>query len=227
MNVEIRHAPVFAVATVTLSAGEAIRAEAGAMMTMSPDMTIETGAQGGFLKSLTRSLAGGESFFTNVFRPGAAGGVVQLVTALPGDIATIEMDGSHAMFVQSGSFLAAHPDIDVDTKWGGAKTFFGGEGLVLLSCRGAGTMLVSSYGAIDRFVLEAGQAITVDSGHVVAFADTVTFNVRAVGGIKSTMLSGEGLVVDLAGQGEVFLQTRALPSLADWVRRQIPTQSSS
>ena len=116
MNVEIRHAPVFAVATVTLAPGEAIRAEAGAMMTMSPDMTLETGTQGGFLKSLTRSLAGGETFFTNLYRPGPGGGVVQLVTALPGDIATVEMDGRNAMYVQSGSFLAAHPDIDVDTK---------------------------------------------------------------------------------------------------------------
>ena len=87
-------------------------------------------------------------------------------------------------------------------------------------------MLVSSYGAIDSFVLEPGQAITVDSGHVVAFADTVTFNVRTVGGLRSTMLSGEALVVDLAGHGEILLQTRALPSLADWVRSQVPARSS-
>lgn len=225
MEIEIRYAPVFAVATVTLAPGESIRAEAGAMMTMTTDMTIETGAQGGFLKSLARSVAGGESFFTNVFNGGAGGGVLQLVTQLPGDIAQLDVQGS--IFVQSGSYLASDPSISVDAKWGGARSFFGGVGLVLLSCQGAGKLLVSSYGAIDRFVLEPGQAITVDTGHVVAFADTVQFNVRRVGGLKSTMLSGEGLVVDLSGHGEVFLQTRNLSSLSDWVKAQVPPTSSS
>ncbi len=224
MEIEIRHAPVFAVATVTLGPGEGIRAEAGAMMSMTPDTTIETGAQGGFLKSLARSVAGGESFFTNVFTAGGGGGVVQLVTGLPGDIAVLDLTGS--MFVQSGSYLASDSSITVDAKWGGAKSFFGGEGLVLLNCQGTGKLLVSSYGAIDRFTIEPGQALTVDTGHVVAFADTVTFNVRQVGGIKSTMLSGEGLVVDLAGHGEVFLQTRNLSALSDWVKSQVPPPPS-
>ena len=224
MEIEIRHAPVFAVATVNLAAGESIRAESGAMMTMSPDTAIETGAQGGFLKSLARSVAGGESFFTNVFTAGSDGGVVQLVTGLPGDIAELELSG--AMLVQSGSYLASDTGITVDAKWGGARSFFGGEGLVLLHCQGAGKLLVSSYGAIDRFTLEPGQAITVDTGHVVAFADTVTFDVRQVGGLKSTMLSGEGLVVDLAGHGEVLLQTRSLSALSDWVTAQVPPPPS-
>jgi uncharacterized protein (TIGR00266 family) len=169
-------------------------------------------------------VAGGESFFTNVFTAGAGGGVVQLVTSLPGDIAVLELDG--AMFVQSGSYLASEPALTVDAKWGGAKTFFGGEGLVLLNCQGRGKLLVSSYGAIDRFTLEPGQALTVDTGHVVAFADTVQFNVRQVGGIKSTMLSGEGLVVDLSGHGEVLLQTRNLSALSDWVKSQVPPPPS-
>lgn len=225
MDIEIRHAPVFAVATVNLGPGEAVRAEAGAMMTMSPGVGIETGASGGFLKSLARSVAGGESFFTNTFTAGSEGGVVQLVTSLPGDIANIKLNGK--MFVQSGSFLASDVDISVDAKWGGAKTFFAGEGLVLLSCSGTGDLLVSTYGAVDRFVLEQGQSITVDSGHVVAFADTVSFNIRRVGGLKSTMLSGEGVVADLSGSGEVLLQTRNLTALSGWVRAQVPTPSKS
>lgn len=224
MEIEIRHAPVFAVATVTLAAGEAFRAEAGAMMTMTTDTAIETGAQGGFLKSLARSVAGGESFFTNVFTAGGGGGVLQLVTGLPGDVAVLDLQ--EPMFVQSGSYVASDTAITVDTKWGGAKTFFGGEGLVLLNCQGSGKLLVSSYGAIDRFELEEGQTITVDTGHVVAFASTVQFNVRRVGGLKSTMLSGEGLVVDLSGHGEVLLQTRNLSALSDWVKAQVPPPSS-
>lgn len=224
MQIQIRHAPVFAVATVTLEPGEAVRAEGGAMMTMA-NVDIDTGAQGGFLKSLVRSAVGGESFFTNVFTAGSDGGMVQLVTTLPGDIAELELAGS--MYVQSGSYLGSSVGIDVDAKWGGAKTFFGGEGLVLLQCRGDGTLLVSSYGAIDRYDLNDGERLCVDTGHVVAFSDSVQFEVRRVGGIKSTLLSGEGLVVDLTGPGTVLLQTRSLGALEAWVRALIPTPSSS
>jgi uncharacterized protein (TIGR00266 family) len=224
MQIQIRHAPVFAVATVTLEPGEAVRAEGGAMMTMA-NVDIDTGAQGGFLKSLVRSAVGGESFFTNVFTASEAGGMVQLVTSLPGDIAELDVAGT--MYVQSGSYLGSSVDIDVDAKWGGAKTFFGGEGLVLLQCRGNGTLLLSSYGAIDRYDLGDGERLCVDTGHVVAFSDSVQFDVRRVGGIKSTLLSGEGMVVDLTGPGTVLLQTRSLGALEAWVRALIPTPSSS
>lgn len=223
MEVQIRHAPVFSVATVTLAGGESVRAEGGAMMTMA-NTTIETKAQGGFLKSLVRSAVGGESFFTNTFTAGPEGGMVQLVTTLPGDILDVDLDGT--MFVQSGSYLASDVSVEVDTSWGGAKTFFAGEGLVLLSCRGTGKLIVSSYGAIDSYQLEAGQQLTVDTGHVVAFEDTVQFTTRRVGGLKSTLLSGEGLVVDLTGPGIVLLQTRSMGALEAWVRTLIPTPST-
>lgn len=224
MEIQIRHAPVFAVATVTLGGGESVRAEGGAMMTMA-NVTIETKAQGGFLKSLVRSAVGGESFFTNTFTAGPEGGTVQFVTSLPGDILDVNLDGT--MMVQSGSYLASDTTIEVDASWGGAKSFFAGEGLVLLSCRGSGKLIVSSYGAIDSYQLEAGQQLTVDTGHVVAFEDSVQFTTRRVGGLKSTLLSGEGLVVDLTGPGIVLLQTRSMSALETWVRSIVPTQSSS
>ncbi|HVM09378.1 MAG TPA: TIGR00266 family protein [Acidimicrobiales bacterium] len=224
MQIQIRHAPVFAVATVTLAPGESVRGEAGAMMTMA-NVDIETKAEGGFLKSLVRSAVGGESFFTNTFTAGPEGGVVQFVTSLPGDILDINLDGT--MFVQSGSYLASAPQVQVDASWGGAKTFFAGEGLVLLNCRGTGELIVSSYGAIDQYQLEPGQRLSVDTGHVVAFEDTVQFATRRVGGLKSTLLSGEGLVVDLTGPGIVLLQTRSMSALEMWVRSVVPTQTST
>lgn len=226
METVVRHNPVFSVATITLDAAESVVAEGGAMMSMSTDMQIQTAARGGFLKSLARSALGGESFFMNTFTAGPGGGQIQFVTKLPGDIDKIDV-GSTAWMVQSGSFLASVPSVQVDTKWGGAKTFFGGEGLILLRCSGQGEMLVSTYGAIDRFSLEAGYGLTVDSGHIVAFTEGTGFNVRRVGGLKATLLSGEGLVVDLTGPGEVLLQTRSLVSLEDWVKSLIPPDRSN
>jgi len=124
--------------------------------------------------------------------------------------------------VQSGSFLVGDMGIDVDTKWGGAKSFFASEGLILLRLSGQGQALVSSYGAIHEMTLAAGERYTVDTGHLVAFDQTMQFNVRRVGGLKSTLFSGEGLVVDIQGPGKLLMQTRSPGDLLAWIIPQIP-----
>jgi uncharacterized protein (TIGR00266 family) len=117
--------------------------------------------------------------------------------------------------------------IDVDTKWGGAKTFFASEGLIMLRAQGQGKLLLSSYGAIHEMNLAAGQGYTVDTGHLVAFSDGVGFQVRPIGGVKSTLFSGEGLVVDLTGPGRVLLQTRSSDAFLAWLIPKLPKQSSN
>lgn len=224
MEVQVRHQPSFAVATVTLGPNEPVKAEAGAMVAMSPDVRIETSTQGGIMKGLKRAMLGGESFFMNTFTAGPGGGWIQFGHHLPGDVDVLDGTGGVWM-VQSGSYLASEVHVEIDTQWGGAKTFFGGEGLFLLRCSGAGKLVVSTYGAIDRFTIEAGQTMTVDTGHVVAFQEGVQFNVRKVGGMKSTLLSGEGLVVDLVGPGEVLTQTRSMSALESWIRSLVPTSN--
>ncbi len=128
---------------------------------------------------------------------------------LPGDIMLLPVDGQKAIMVQSGSWLAGEPTVVVDTKWGGAKTFFSGEGLFLLRCTGQGDMLVASYGAIFERLLAAGESYKVDTGHIVAFEEGVGYQVNKVGGWKSTFLSGEGLVATFTGPGRVWQQSRS------------------
>ena len=128
--------------------------------------------------------------------------------------------------VQSGSWIASDPSIDVDSKWGGGKTFFSGEGLILLRCTGQGDLLISAYGAIRSHELTAGEVITLDTGHVVAFDDTVQYSVRKAGSWKSTLLGGEGLVTDFTGPGRVWLQTRSSSDLIAWIQSKLPTQRS-
>jgi len=73
--------------------------------------------------------------------------------------------------------------------------------------------------------LGSGERYTVDTGHLVAFTQGVGFNVRRVGGIKSTLLSGEGLVVDLTGPGRVLLQTRSTDAFLAWLLPKIPRKN--
>ena len=220
MQVDIQASPSFAMGTIRLGAGESVKVEAGAMAAMSSGVEIATAAQGGLLKGLKRSMLGGESFFINTFTA-TTGGEISVAPKLPGDIIHLPLSGG-AMLVQSGSWIASEPGVDIDTKWGGAKTFFSGEGLFMLHCSGAGDMLVSSYGAIVERQLQPGEVYTVDTGHIVAFDEGVTYAVRKVGNWKSTILGGEGLVTDFTGPGRLLLQTRSSQELIDWLTVSLP-----
>jgi uncharacterized protein (TIGR00266 family) len=224
MEIEILYRPSYSVGLMKLSAGEQVRMEGGALVAMSPGVTLETQATGGLMKSLSRSLFGGESFFLNVYRAPAGGGEVYAAPALPGDLQVLNLNNENLM-VQSGGYIASEMNINIETKWSGAKTFFASEGLIMLRLSGSGKTLVSSYGAIHELNLASGQSFTIDTGHLVAFTDGMGFQVRAIGGIKSTLFSGEGLVVDMTGPGKVLLQTRSYDAFLSWLIPKLPRKS--
>lgn len=225
MQIETLYRPSYSTARIRLGPDEGVVCESGALVAMSGDVQVETRMRGGLLKSLARSVLGGESFFVNTFRAGAQGGEVLLAPTLPGDVFTSELQGE-TYLVQSGSFLASAESIETDTKWSGARTFFGGEGLIMLRCSGSGALVLSSYGAIHEVDLAAGQVFTVDTGHLVAFSEQLGFKVRTIGGLKSTFLGGEGLVVDLSGPGKVLLQTRSEGAFLNWLIPKLPKKSA-
>jgi uncharacterized protein (TIGR00266 family) len=224
MQVEMNSGPAFAFGEITLPPGGKVRVEAGAMAMTRGDVQMTTSTQGGFLKGLRRSI-GGESFFVNDFSS-AAGGVVGVAAALPGDLTLARLAGAGTVLVQSGSWIASDPTVDVDATWGGGKAFFSGEGLILLRCSGYGDMLMSAYGAIRYAELRPGETMTLDTGHVVAFDDSVQYRVRKAGGWKSTILGGEGLVTDFVGPGRVWLQTRSSADLVQWIQSKLPAARS-
>ena len=196
------------------------------MVGMSPDLVMETAASGGLLKSLSRSLLGGESFFLNTYTAKQQGDLVALAPPLPGDIAVIDVEEGQELLVQSGSFLASSVGVQVDTKWSGAKTFFGGEGLIMLRVSGQGKLIISSYGAIHAIELAEGQSYVIDTGHLVSFNANMSYQVKKVAGWKSTLFSGEGLVAELAGPGRLTLQSRSQDSFLSWLIPKLPTRTS-
>jgi uncharacterized protein (TIGR00266 family) len=205
-----------------MAKGEALSAEAGAMVSMSSTIEMQTAMKGGLFGALKRSVLGGESFFINTFLAKDSGEIT-LAPALPGDIAPVDLNGQ-TLFAQSRSYIASSPEILVDTKWGGAKTFFSKEGLFLLKINGKGRVFLSSYGAIHEIDLAAGQKYIVDTGHMVSFAEGVGYGVKAVGGLKSTLFSGEGLVCELTGPGRIMIQSRSADAFLAWLIPQIPKQ---
>lgn len=222
MDATIDHRPAYALLTVDLEAGEALRAEAGAMVSHDDGIDIETNASGGVLSSIKRTVLGGESFFQNTFSAREAG-AVSLAPPLPGDVVRHDLAGE-TLYVQSGSYLASAIDLELDTTFGGAKTFFGSEGLFLLSLAGTGPSFLASYGAIQERELERGERFVVDTGHIVAFESSASFDVTRVGGLKSTLFSGEGLVCAFEGPGRVWLQSRSQDAFLSWLIPQLPSQ---
>jgi uncharacterized protein (AIM24 family) len=85
---------------------------------------------------------------------------------------------------------------------------------------------MSAYGAIRSYTLAPGEKMTLDTGHVVAFDDTVQYAVRKAGSWKSTILGGEGLVTDFTGPGRLWLQTRSSSDLIGWIQSKLPPPAS-
>jgi uncharacterized protein (TIGR00266 family) len=222
---EIQHQPAFSLAVLTLQAEQSIMAEAGAMVSMSANVELQSQMKGGLLGALKRA-AGGESAFVSTFTARGAPGEVTLAPGAPGDIAAIELN-SQSFFVQSSSYLAGDATLTVDTKWGGAKSFFAGEGLFVLLVQGQGLLLVSSFGAIHRKTLRPGERYVVDTGHLVAWEGTTQYTLRkAAAGFFRSMVSGEGIVAEFVGPGELLIQTRNLAALAGLLKPFFPSQSS-
>jgi uncharacterized protein (TIGR00266 family) len=220
MEHQVLFRPTYSLLEVRLGKGETVTAEAGAMVSMSDGVAIETSARGGLVGALKRSMLGGESFFLNTFTA-EGGGEVTFAPPLPGDIIPLELKGE-TVFAQSGSYIASTAGISVDTKWGGARTFFSREGLFLLRMSGTGKVFLSSYGAIHEIELPSGQKHVVDTGHMVAWTERVQYNVKRVGGLKSTLFSGEGLVCELTGPGKIMIQTRSVDAFLTWLAPQLP-----
>jgi uncharacterized protein (TIGR00266 family) len=225
MQVATRQTPSFGVARLSLSPGEPVRVESGAMMAMSAGVELQAKAEGGIMKSLKRAALGGESFFITTYTAPAQGGWVDVAARLPGDLLSFELDGSMPLVIQRGSWLASAQTVQLDTQFGGMKNMFGGEGAFVMKASGQGPVVVACYGALETWDLGPGQGITVDTGHMVAYEERVQVGLRKAsgGGLVQSFKSGEGLVFDFLGPGRVMTQTRNPAELVGWLQSMLPT----
>ena len=226
MRTDIDYRPSYALLTAWLDPGESIRAEPGAMVAQQGvEMATGMSGSGGLLGGLRRA-AGGESFFVNTFTGGPSGGFVALVPPAPGDISQMRLLPGQDILLQGSSYLASTPGLDVDASFQGIRGLFSGEGMFFLRVsadRESGEVFFNSYGAIREIEVAPGTELVVDTGHLVAFTPGVDYRVGKVGGIRSLLGGGEGLVMRLNGQGTVWVQTRSLESLADRLRPHLPS----
>ena len=198
--------------TTTLKQGEQVFAEPASMITMDPSVTLKAGLKGGLLKSLGRGL-GGESLIINTYTAHEDGAEVSFAPGPMGDMQHYALNNNR-LILQRGAFVAHSEGVTVDGKWGGFKGMFSGEGMVLLQAQGTGDIFFSTYGAMVEVDVKGGYY--VDTGYIVAFEDTLDYNVTVLPGlglgskVKSFLFGGEGFVCRFEGHGKVWVQTRAV-----------------
>jgi uncharacterized protein (TIGR00266 family) len=224
MQVQVRHQPSFTVVRCLLAPGEPVRVEAGAMLATSYGVALESSMQGGLLKGLKRSVLGGESLFVTTYTAPQNGGWVDLAANLPGDATVVTVTPDRPFYITRGCWIANSHGVQIQTQWAGMQSLFGGEGGFVIQAQGQGEVVLGAYGALDALDLAQGEAVTVDSGHLVAYdAGVQTRLRRAVEGRSiQSLKSGEGLVFDFAGPGRVLIQSRNPRALIEWLTRELP-----
>lgn len=226
---EISQRPDFAIVKVFLPDGNQIFAEPSAMASMTPNTKLKAGFKGGIRQTLGRAF-GGESLIINTFTAEDGDAEISFAPGIPGDTTHYRLDGGSLM-LQRGAYMLNSEGVEVTGKWQGAKGFFSGEGLVLLKASGEGDLFFNSYGAILE--IDVTDSYIVDTGYVVAFEDTLDYQVtvlpglRSGGKLKTFFFGGEGLVCQFSGQGRVWIQTRHVQSFLSWVNGFRPVKSKN
>jgi uncharacterized protein (TIGR00266 family) len=228
MQVTILDQGAFSSALVRLQPGESFVSDAGAMFRASnnidADVTTYSRGGGGIWGGIKRMISG-ETFFLSTYRTtDGQPGEVGLAPTHLGEVRVLELDGSVAWLCAGGSYLGSSASIGLDTQYQGLKGIFTSNSLLFLRAAGAGTLLVCGYGRIAEVDVRDG--LVVDTGHVIAFEETLSYSVGKAGSSwLQSFLSGEGLVMHFAGSGKVLVQTHNTQEFGNVLGPMLPERS--
>lgn len=219
MKYEIEGAPDYALLQILIPRGETLKVEASSMASMDANLLMKTKTKGGLSRILNS-----ESMFINEFTAQGKDGEITIAAGPSGDIGHHEIKRGEDFYLSSSSFMASTTGVKQETKWEGFKKgFFSGAGFFLLKNSGVGHVWFNCYGAI--FEIDVAGEYTVDTSHIVAFTQGLTYKVRKLDNWKTFLFSGEGLVAKFQGQGKIWIQTKSPQGLVGWAhgfRRQRP-----
>ncbi|HVP27499.1 MAG TPA: TIGR00266 family protein [Candidatus Bathyarchaeia archaeon] len=218
MKYEIKYKPSYSMLVVTLDQNEKIVAEAGAMTYMDPTIEVHTRKrEKSLLGSLGLAIIGGQSFWVNEYTATQGQAEAAFVAAPVGDIEMLEIKPNQGYVIQKAAYIASTENINLDIKWEGFTKGLFGQGLFMIKVTGDGNLFINTFGAIDKHTLQAGQTMIVDNFHLVAFSNTCNYKVTKFGGLKETILGGEGLVTQITGPGDIYIQTKNLNEFVGWL----------
>jgi uncharacterized protein (TIGR00266 family) len=195
---------------------EQIFAEAGSMMYKKGPIEIDAELRGGILGGIKRALAR-ESIFMVRFDATGADSEVAFAPPYPGHIEMIELEDGNIV-LQKDAFVCSVGEVELEVTL--AKKlgfgFFGGEGFILQRATGTGEVFIHAGGNFVKKELAEGENLDVDTGCIVAMDDSVDYDIKSIGNIRTSLFAGEGLfVAHLEGPGNVWLQTLPFARMAE------------
>ena len=212
---------------VKLNKGEAMYTQKGGMTWQTEGIKMATNARGGVMKSLGRMFTG-ESIFMNTYTSEKDGAEIAFATTVPGDIKAINLsEYPKGITMQKGCFLCAQPDVELSVAF--SKRFsagiFGGEGFILQKAEGKGMLFLEIDGDPIEKELAAGEVLKVDTGNVVAFESSVSYEIETIKGLGNIFLGGEGLfLTKLVGPGKVIIQSQNFGDFAGRIISLMPSR---
>ena len=203
------------------SPGESMYTQSGGMAWMTEGIRMDTNTKGGLLKGVGRMFAG-ESMFMATYSAEIA-----FASTVAGEVLPINIGETGGFICQKGAFLCAEPSVELSVAFTKrfSSGFFGGEGFILQDITGTGMVFLEIDG--DKVIKELapGEVLKVDTGNVVGFEKTVSYEIETVKGLKNIFLGGEGLFLTrLVGPGKVILQTQNFNDFAGRVASRIPSK---
>ena len=213
------------VVEATLNKDESLYTQSGGMAWQTEGIEMKTNARGGVVKSLGRMFAG-ESIFMSSYKAEVDGAKIAFATTVPGDIIPVDMSNEpEGMILQKRAFLCAEESVELTIKL--TKKFsvglFGGEGFILQEAKGNGMLFLEVDGDPIIKELAPGEMLKVDTGNIVAFEPTVSYEIETVKGLGNIFLGGEGLfLTKLTGPGKVIVQSQNFIDFTGRIASMIP-----
>ena len=214
------------VVEMTLNSGESVYTQSGGMAYQTEGIEMKTNARGGVMKSLGRMFAG-ESIFMANYTATKDGAKVAFASTVPGSVIPIDLSQNPGGYIlQKGAFLCAEQNVNTSIAFTKkiSAGLFGGEGFILQKATGNGNVFLEVDGDAIEKELAAGEVLKVDTGNVVAFEPSVSYEIERIKGLGNIFLGGEGLfLTKLVGPGKVILQSQNIKDFAGRLIPYIPT----
>ena len=206
--------------------GESMYTQSGGMAWMTEGVAMDSNMRGGLGKSLGRMFTG-ESLFMATYKAERAGNSVAFASTVAGEILPVNVGESGGLICQKGAFLCAQESVQLSVAFNKkiSAGLFGGEGFILQNISGSGMVFLEIDGNKVVKDLAPGEVLKVDTGNVVAFEKTVSYEIETVKGLKNIFLGGEGLfLTKLTGPGKVILQTQNFNEFAGRIIAMMPSK---
>ena len=219
MKFEIKYKPSYAMLVANLEQGEMITAESGAMTYMTPNIEVHTRKREKSLwGSLGLSIIGGQSFWVNDFTATNGAGEAAFVAAPVGDIKQLDIAPGSGYIIQKSAYIASTQGIDLDVKWEGFTKGLFGQGLIHDTRHWQRTNVHQHLRRHRHpYPPTRSNPRCRQLPSWLVLANPAATKSPDVGGIKETLLSGEGLVTQITGPGEVHIQTKNLQEFTEWL----------